>query len=102
MSQDRAPSSPFVVPVTVLVAVPAVVLVPVSNLNAPASAFMSFVQLAQVLATVSVPPAATPIIPPPVATVVDPVVRGAVESISVDPLPPAEENAPSLTLYTAI
>ena len=86
------------VPVTVLVAVPAVVDVPVSNLKAPASALISLVQLAHVLATVSVAPAAIPIIPPPDATVVEPVVSGAVASMSVEPLPPADENAPSATL----
>jgi len=76
-------------PVTVRVAVPAVIDVPVSNLNAPASAFISFVQFAQVLATVSVAPAAIPMIPPPVAMVCDPVVSGSVASMSVEPSPPA-------------
>lgn len=88
-------------PVQVLVAVPAVVEVAVVNLNAVVDTSISSERLAQVLAPVP-EPAATAIIPPPEAMVVEPVVSGSVASISVEPSPPADENAPSDTLYTAI
>jgi hypothetical protein len=77
--------------------VPAVVENAVVNRNVPASMSKSSPRFVHVFATVSVAPTATAIIPPPVAIVVDPVVSGAVASMSVDPLPPEEANAPSTT-----
>jgi hypothetical protein len=98
INQDIAPSSPFVPPVHVTaVAVRAVVLVAVVNLRFPTSASIPSVALAHVFATVSVAPTATAINPPPVAIVIAPVVSGAVASMSVEPLPPAEEKTPSTT-----
>jgi hypothetical protein len=81
---DIAPSSPFVAPVQVRVAVPAVVVKAVVKRNVPASMSRSSVALAQVFPTVSVAPAATAKKPPPVGMVFDPVVSASVASMSVD------------------
>lgn len=98
MSHDIAPSSAFVPPVQVRVAVPAVVENAVVKRKVPASTSRFSVSPDHVLATVSVAPQATAIIPPPVAIVVEPVVRASVASMSVEPSPPEDENAPSTTL----
>ena len=81
---DIAPSSPFVPPVQVRVAVPAVVVKAVVKRNVPASMSRFSVAFAQVFPTVSVAPAATAKKPPPVGIVLDPVVRRSVASMSVD------------------
>ena len=84
--QDIAPSSLFA-PLTVLVAVPAVIEVAVLNWKPPASASISSPKFDHVLAVPSEAPPITASIPPPAAIVVEPVVKRS-SCASVVPSPP--------------